>query len=123
MKFKPLGFPEAIFYKSSADDTCSRNQQVDLLSSVYAGKGDDNPAPQHTTLEEMHLFLALILKMGHDQHDKLKEYWSRDQYAILLSIPMSCSIIHFFTSCGFYILKTMATALTGIEKIMKVSGN
>jgi hypothetical protein len=26
----------------------------------------------------MFLFLALILKMGHNQHDTLKEYWSGD---------------------------------------------
>jgi hypothetical protein len=39
----------------------------------YDTRGDDNPAPQ-----DMYLLLALILKMSHDQHDTLKEYWSRD---------------------------------------------
>jgi hypothetical protein len=29
-------------------------------------------------VEEMFPFLALILKMGHDQRDTLKEYWSGD---------------------------------------------
>jgi hypothetical protein len=44
----------------------------------YGSKCFDNPVPQDVTLEEMYLFLALILKMGHDQHDTLKEHWSRD---------------------------------------------
>jgi hypothetical protein len=29
-------------------------------------------------VEEMFLFLALILKMGHNQHDTLNECWSRE---------------------------------------------
>jgi hypothetical protein len=33
----------------------------------YDTKGDDNPAPQDIILEEMYVFLALILNMGHDQ--------------------------------------------------------
>jgi hypothetical protein len=40
----------------------------------YDSKCFDNPVPQDVTLEEMYLFLALILKMGHDQHDTLKEH-------------------------------------------------
>jgi hypothetical protein len=45
----------------------------------YAGKRDDNSAPQDVTPEEMYLFLALILKTGHNWHNAVKEYWSRAQ--------------------------------------------
>jgi hypothetical protein len=41
----------------------------------YDSKGDDN---RDVSLEEMYSLLALILEMVHDQHDTLKEYWSRD---------------------------------------------
>jgi hypothetical protein len=32
----------------------------------YAAKGDDSPASQDVSVEEMFLFFALILKLGHD---------------------------------------------------------
>jgi hypothetical protein len=44
----------------------------------YAAKDDDSPASQDVSVEGIFLFLALILKMGHDHRDILKEYWSRD---------------------------------------------
>jgi hypothetical protein len=53
----------------------------------------------------MFIFRALILKMGHDQRDTLKECWSRDPTCP--SIPVSCDVTDFFTSSGSYISKTM----------------
>jgi hypothetical protein len=44
----------------------------------YAAKSNENPVPQHGILEEMFHFLTLVVKMGKDQCDTLKEYWSRD---------------------------------------------
>jgi hypothetical protein len=44
----------------------------------YDANGDDNSVPQDVTMEEMCLFLAFILNMGHVQRDTLKEYCSRD---------------------------------------------
>ena len=35
--------------------------------------------PPDVTLEEMSKFLAIIIQMGHDQRDTLKDYWSRDE--------------------------------------------
>jgi hypothetical protein len=41
----------------------------------------------------MVLFLALVLNMGHDQHNRLIQYWSRKSMCMLPSLSMSCSVI------------------------------
>ncbi|PNF34306.1 hypothetical protein B7P43_G15809, partial [Cryptotermes secundus] len=35
--------------------------------------------PPDITIEEIYNFLAIIIQMGHDQRDTLKDYWSRDE--------------------------------------------
>ncbi|PNF29671.1 PiggyBac transposable element-derived protein 4 [Cryptotermes secundus] len=35
--------------------------------------------PPDVTIEEIYNFLAIIIQMGHDQRDTLKDYWSRDE--------------------------------------------
>jgi hypothetical protein len=80
-------------------------------------KGDDNPVPPDISLEEIYLFLPLILKMGHNQYDILKEYWSRDPICHAPSNLVSCGIIDSFTSSGSYILKTSVMPLTKINKL------
>jgi hypothetical protein len=32
-----------------------------------------------STTEELYKFLAIIIQIGHDQQDSLKDYWSRDE--------------------------------------------
>jgi hypothetical protein len=43
----------------------------------------NNPGPSvqppDITIEELYTFLAIILQMGHDQRDSMKDYWSRDE--------------------------------------------
>jgi hypothetical protein len=78
---------------------------------------------QDVSVEEMFLFLALILKMGHDQHDTLKEYWSRDP---MWHAPFCFHVMkhnRLFISSSSYILKTMKMLPTGIEMIMTGCGN
>jgi hypothetical protein len=37
--------------------------------------------PPDITMEELYKFLAIIIQMGHDQQDSMKDYWSRkEQY-------------------------------------------
>jgi hypothetical protein len=55
-----------------------KNNRYEYCHHYYDSKGDGNPASKDVTLEEKYLFLALILKMDHNQRDTLKEYWSRD---------------------------------------------
>jgi hypothetical protein len=60
----------------------------------------------------MYLFLALILKMGHDKHDTFKKYCSRDP---MCHAPFYSRVVRhnrFFTSSISYILKT-TMPLTG----------
>ncbi|KAG8223670.1 hypothetical protein J437_LFUL001778 [Ladona fulva] len=43
----------------------------------YLEKFDEGPSPKpDVTMTEMYLFLAIILQMGHDVRDSLRDYWS-----------------------------------------------
>jgi hypothetical protein len=35
--------------------------------------------PPDVTIEELYNFLAIIIQMGHDQRDTLRDYWSREE--------------------------------------------
>jgi hypothetical protein len=55
-------------------------EQTNLYYKQYFDRQDDDgasssPLPD-VTLAEMYLFLALIVQMGHDIRDTLKDYWS-----------------------------------------------
>jgi hypothetical protein len=48
-------------------------QEAYSCHQYYTVKADGNPAPH----EEMPLYLASALKMGHNQYNSLKQYWCR----------------------------------------------
>jgi hypothetical protein len=37
---------------------------------------DEEPPLRDVMVQEIYLFIAVILQMGHDQRDILKDYWS-----------------------------------------------
>jgi hypothetical protein len=42
--------------------------------------GSTSAQPPDITIKEIYTFFALIILMGHDQHDSLKDCWSREEH-------------------------------------------
>ncbi|XP_023708476.1 piggyBac transposable element-derived protein 4-like [Cryptotermes secundus] len=64
---------------SSSSNLGTRNKQI--FSSILASQDAPGPSaqPPDVTIKEMSTFLAIIMQMGHNQWDTLKDYWSRDE--------------------------------------------
>jgi hypothetical protein len=63
----PLGVSAPSFLKGGRDK--------DIITSTSTHWMKESPLPD-MTVQEMYLFLAIVVQMGHDQRDVLKDYWS-----------------------------------------------
>ena len=41
--------------------------------------GSISAQPSDITIEDMYTFFGLVIQVGHDQHHRLKDYWSREE--------------------------------------------
>ncbi|KAG8239259.1 hypothetical protein J437_LFUL010649 [Ladona fulva] len=53
-------------------------QETNRYYLHFLAKQDEGPSPQiDVTFSEMMTFLAIVIQMGHDIRDTLKDYWSQ----------------------------------------------
>jgi hypothetical protein len=63
------------YFKSFLEET---NRYFHQFMAYQDAPGPSVQTPD-VTIKETHKFLAIIVQIGHDQRDSLKDYWSRDE--------------------------------------------
>ena len=90
-----------------------------VASLDEAGKIAQQP---DVTMEELYRFFAIIIQMGHDQRDCLKDYWTREEQYFTLFYSKTMVRDRFFHILRFVHFKNMTTLLTVMTHIMTGSG-
>jgi hypothetical protein len=73
---------------------------------------DGHSSVSDVTEYEMFLCLAIIIKMGHDTHDSLKDYWSNAEQFLHLFVAKHWNVRDSFTFSNFSTFRAMTKLLT-----------